>query len=489
MSLVYLTGAGPGDPELITLKAKRALESADVVLHDHLANPALLALAPPNAELIYVGKKKSDHACSQEEICDLMIDRARHELTVVRLKGGDPFIFGRGGEEAEALAAAGIPYEVIPGVTSPLGIAAYTGVPLTHRDHTSVVTFTTGHDVVKIDWTKVGTAETLVIYMGLSHVDEIVAKILEGGRAPSTPAMAVRWGTRPDQEVIEGTLATLPGLIHERGLKPPATIIVGEVVRLREKLSWFERLPLFGKKMVVTRAAEQAGALTSMLHQLGADVVELPTIEIQPAADYTALDAAIGRLPIYNWLIFTSVNGVRFFLDRLDASKADVRNIRGRLCAIGPATRDALERFHLKVDVMAEEYVAEGLLKALSGFDLSNAKVLIARAAVARDILPEELRRREAQVEVVEAYRTVAPADLRQHARKVLDAKPDWITFTSSSTATNLIAACGADALRNIRVASIGPVTSATLRSAGVDVATEANPHTMRGLVDRIIGK
>jgi uroporphyrinogen III methyltransferase/synthase len=489
MSMVYLAGAGPGDPELITLKAKRALESADVVLHDHLANPALLAFAPPHAELIYVGKKKSDHACSQEEICDLMIDRARRGLTVVRLKGGDPFIFGRGGEEAEALAVAGIPYEVIPGVTSPLGIAAYTGVPLTHRDHTSVVTFTTGHDVVKIDWTKVGTAETLVIYMGLSHVDEIVAKILEGGRPPSTPAMAVRWGTRPDQEVIEGTLATLPGLIHERGLKPPATIIVGEVVRLREKLSWFEKLPLFGKKVVVTRAAEQAGALTSMLHQLGADVVELPTIEIQPASDYTALDAAIGRLPVYNWLIFTSVNGVRFFLDRLDASHSDLRNIRGRLCAIGPATRDALERFHLRVDVVADEYLAEGLLKILSGFDLSNAKVLLARAAVARDILPDELRRWGAQVEVVEAYRTVPPGNLADHARKVLDAKPDWITFTSSSTANNLIAACGAEALRDIRVASIGPVTSATLRSAGVDVETEANPHTIQGLVDRIIGK
>lgn len=489
MSMVYLAGAGPGDPELITLKAKRALESADVVLHDHLANPALLSLAPAKAELIYVGKKKSDHACSQEEICELMIDRARRGLNVVRLKGGDPFIFGRGGEEAEALASAGIPYEVIPGVTSPLGIAAYTGVPLTHRDHTSVVTFTTGHDVLKIDWTRVGAAETLVIYMGLSHFDDIAAKILEGGRAPSTPAMAVRWGTRPDQEVIEGTLATLPKLIHERGLKPPATIIVGEVVRLREKLSWFEKLPLFGKRVVVTRAAEQAGSLTSLLHQLGADVVELPTIEIQPASDYAALDAAIARIPEYDWLIFTSVNGVRFFLDRLDASKADLRSIRGKLCAIGPATRDALECFHLKVDIMAEEYVAEGLLKTLGRFDFSNTKVLIARAAVARDILPQELRQRGAQVDVVEAYRTVAPGDLAEQARKVLEAKPDWITFTSSSTASNLIAACGAEVLRGVRVASIGPVTTATLRSAGVEVTAEANPHTIRALVDRIIGK
>jgi uroporphyrinogen III methyltransferase/synthase len=489
MTMVYLAGAGPGDPELITLKAKRALESADVVLHDHLANPALLTLAPAKAELIYVGKKKSDHACSQEEICDLMIDRARRGLTVVRLKGGDPFIFGRGGEEAEALAAAGIPYEVIPGVTSPLGIAAYTGVPLTHRDHTSVVTFTTGHDVLKIDWTKVGTAETLVIFMGLSHFDEIAAKILEGGRAPSTPAMAVRWGTRPDQEVIEGTLATLPGLIHERGLKPPATIIVGEVVKLRQKLSWFEKLPLFGRKIAVTRAAEQAGALTWMLHQLGADVLELPTIEIQPADNYAPLDAAIARLEEYDWLIFTSVNGVRFFLDRLDAAKSDLRSIHGKLCAIGPATRDALECFHLKVDVMAEEYVAEGLLRALSGFDFSNAKVLIARAAVARDVLPEELRQRGAQVDVVEAYRTVSPENLAEHARKVLEATPDWITFTSSSTANNLIAACGAEALHGVRVASIGPVTSATLRAAGVEITAEANPHTIRGLVDRIIGK
>ncbi|HVY91504.1 MAG TPA: uroporphyrinogen-III C-methyltransferase [Bryobacteraceae bacterium] len=487
--MVYLAGAGPGDPELITLKAKRALESADVVLHDHLANPALLALAPAKAELIYVGKKKSDHACSQDEICDLLIDRARRGLTVVRLKGGDPFIFGRGGEEAEALAAAGIPFEVIPGVTSPLGIAAYTGVPLTHRDHTSVVTFTTGHDVMKIDWTKVGTSETLVIFMGLSHFDEIAAKILEGGRAPSTPAMAVRWGTRPDQEVIEGTLETLPALIHERGLKPPATIIVGDVVSLRQRLSWFEKLPLFGKKIVVTRAAEQAGALSSMLHQLGADVIELPTIEIRPASDYSAIDGAIARLPEYDWLIFTSVNGVRYFLERLDASKSDLRGVRGKLCAIGPATRDALERFHLKVDVMAEEYVAEGLLRALGSFDFSNARVLIARAAVARDVLPEELRRRGAQVDVVEAYRTVPPGDLADRARKVLAAKPDWITFTSSSTATNLIAACGAEALRGIRVASIGPVTSATLRAAGIEVTAEANPHTIRGLVDRIIEK
>ena len=263
---VYLVGAGPGDPELITLKGKRLLQQADVVLHDHLASSELLNLVPATAERLYVGKKKAEHALSQDEICELLVDRGRRGLNVVRLKGGDPFIFGRGGEEAEALYDAGIDFEIVPGITSPLGIAAYTGVPLTHRDHTSVVTFITGHDVAKIDWTKVGTSETLVIFMGLSHFDEIARRIVERGRAADTPAMAVRWGTRPDQEVVTGTLETLPALIHETALKPPATIVVGDVVLLRDKLNWYERLPLFGRRIVVTRAREQAGVLTELLH-------------------------------------------------------------------------------------------------------------------------------------------------------------------------------------------------------------------------------
>ena len=486
MNKVYLVGAGPGDPELITLKAKRLLGAADVVLHDHLANPQLLAFAPASAELIYVGKKKSDHAVSQEEICGLLIEHWRRGQNVVRLKGGDPFIFGRGGEEAEALADAGIPFEIVPGVTSPLGIAAYTGVPLTHRDHTSVVTFITGHDVEKIDWRKVGTSETLVIFMGLSHFDDIAARVIEGGRDASTPAMAVRWGTKPDQEVVRGTLATLPGLLHERGMKPPATIIVGDVVSLRSKLSWFEKLPLFGERIVVTRAKDQADSMSASLRQQGADVFELPTIEIREAADYRALDAAIARLGEYQWLIFTSVNGVKYFLERLDAGANDLRAIRGKLCAIGPATRDALEKFHLKVDLVAEQYVAEGLLKSLEAFDLKGSRVLIARAAVARDVLPDELRRRGATVDVVEAYRTGAPTNLAASARALLERKPDWITFTSSSTVSNLIEACGAGALDGVKIASIGPVTSETLRKAGLGVTVEASPHTVPALVEAV---
>jgi uroporphyrinogen III methyltransferase / synthase len=492
MSKVYLVGAGPGDPELITLKAKRLLARADSVLYDHLANSNLLDLAPASAERLYVGKKKSAHALSQEEICALLVDRGKRGLNVVRLKGGDPFIFGRGGEEAEALAGAGVPFEVVPGVTSPLGIAAYTGVPLTHRDHTSVVTFITGHDVLKIDWTKVGTSETLVIFMGLSQFDEIAQRIIAGGRDAATPAMAVRWGTRPDQEVVTGTLETLPGLIHEHALKPPATIIVGDVVQLRDKLSWYEKLPLFGRRIVITRAREQASALADLLHSLGAEVIELPTIRIEPAADYAALDAAIANLRTYDWLIFTSANGVRYFLERLDASRADLRAIRGRICAIGPATRDALERFHIKVDVVAEQYLAEGLLAALAPYDLNGARVLIPRAAIARDVLPGELARRGAHVDVVEAYRTVAPPELSQRAQQAIARHPDWITFTSSSTVQNLVDAIGAEGLSAMRVASrvasIGPITSETLRKCGISVGVEAASYTISGLVASIIG-
>ena len=322
--------------------------------------------------------------------------------------------------------------------------------------------------------------------MGLSRFDEIASRILAAGRAANTPAMAVRWGTRPDQEVLAGTLETLPQLIRESGLKPPATIIVGDVVQLRHKLSWYEKLPLFGQSIVVTRAREQAKALAGPLGRLGAAVTELPAIEIQPASCYDLLDRAIGQIGEYQWLIFTSANGVRYFLDRLDSSPSDWRAIRGRICAIGPATRDALAQFHIKVDVLAEQYIAEGLLEALSGHDLYGSRILIARAAVARDTLPVELRRRGAAVDVVEAYRTVAPDGLETHAAEVLGRKPDWVTFTSSSTVENLVAAAGAEALRGIRTASIGPVTSAALRRNNIDVSAEASVYTVEGVVDAI---
>ncbi len=489
MSKVYLVGAGPGDPELITLKGRRMLERADAVLYDNLCPHALLDLAPPQAERVYVGKKAGNHAYTQDEICAMLIERAQRGLTVVRLKGGDPFIFGRGGEEAEALAAAGIPFEIVPGVTTPLGIAAYTGVPLTHREHTSAVTFITGHAVSEIDWDSVGPSETLVVFMGLTNFADIAVEILKGGRPPETPAMAVRWATRPDQETITGTLATLPGLIAERGMKPPATVIIGEVVRLGEKLNWFERLPLFGQRIVVTRAREQAGELSARLREFGADVIEFPCIEIQPAANYSALDAAIAHLGCYDWLIFTSANGVRYFLDRLDVSGNDLRALRARICAIGPATRHAVESLHLKVDLMPAEYVAESLIEAFAAEDLAGKRILLPRAAVARDIVPTTLTKRGAHIDVVEAYRTVLPAESAALAASIFGKtrKPDWITFASSSAVTNFVEAAGAEALSGVRVASIGPITSATAQRAGISVDAEARSFTIEGLVYAVL--
>ena len=489
MPKVYLVGAGPGDPGLITVKGRRVLQQADSVLYDNLANEALLDLAPPAAERVYVGKKKSDHEFSQAEICAMLLERARRGWNVVRLKGGDPFIFGRGGEEAEALADAGIAFEVVPGVTTPLGIAAYTGVPLTHREHTSAVTFVTGHSVENIDWDRVGMAETLVVFMGLTTFPQIARELIARGRAASTPAMAVRWATRADQETLAGTLQTLPGLIEESRMRPPATLVIGEVVLLRDKLNWFERLPLFGKRIVVTRAREQADALTSRLAALGADAIELPTIEIRPPADPAPLDAAIARLDAYDWLIFTSANGVKYFVDALDRSASDWRKLRARIVAIGPATRAAIEDLHLKVDLIGKEYVAEGLLAAFQPYDLAGARVLLPRAAVARDLVPVELARRGAAVDVVEAYRTVAPENLPQRARQIFSGprKPDWITFTSSSTVQHLAAALPPELLRGIKTASIGPITSRTARDLGIEVTSEAKPYTVDGLVDALL--
>jgi uroporphyrinogen III methyltransferase/synthase len=489
---VYLVGAGPGDPDLITLKGRQALLRADCVLYDYLANPRLLDYAPLRAERIYVGKKRAKHEMTQQEISALMVDRARRGWTVVRLKGGDPFIFARGGEEIEALADAGIPFEIVPGVTTPLGLAAYTGVPLTHRDHSSVVTFVTGHQVDPIDWSKTGTSGTVVLFMGMVNFAAIAREMMAHGRSSETPAMAVRWATRPDQRTLVGTLATLPGIIAERGMRPPATIVVGEVVALRDRFNWFEKLPLFGKRIVVTRDRGQAAELAGPLNELGAEAILLPAIEIRPPEDTEPLDQAIARLRTYDWLIFTSVNGVRFFMERLDASARDLRALSSlKICAIGPATRAAVEALHLKVDLMPEEYVAESLVAAFTEEHLNGRRILLPRAAVARDVVPKELMRRGASVEVVEAYRTVAPLGLAEHASEVFARKPDWITFGSSSAVKNLVEAAGPalfqNALQGVRIASIGPVTSKTVRDCGLEVDAEAHPYTMEGLIAAIV--
>jgi len=338
--------------------------------------------------------------------------------------------------------------------------------------------------VEAIDWSKIGASETIVLFMGLVNFPGIARELMTHGRPASTPAMAVRWATRPDQQTITGTLGDLAEKLG--AMKPPATIVIGQVVALRDKFNWYETLPLFGKRIVVTRDRRQAAELAEPLESLGAEALLLPMIEIREAADRAPLDEAITHLDSYDWLIFTSANGVRCFVDRLDHSARDLRSLKAKICAIGPATRAAVEALHLKVDKMPEEYVAESLVKAFEGEDLNWRRILLPRAAVARDLVPMELRRRGATVDVAEAYRTVLPENAAERAREVLARKPHWITFTSSSTVTNFVEAVGKDALAGVKIASIGPITSATLGEHGIEIHAEARPHTVGGLVDAI---
>ncbi len=478
---VYLVGSGPGDPELLTLKAKRVLEAADVVLYDHLASPGALALAA-RAERHYVGKRRDDHAFPQEEIGQMLIELWRSGKNVVRLKGGDSFIFGRGGEECEALEAAGVPFEVVPGVTAALGAAAYAGIPLTHREHASHVAFVTGHHPEGMDWSKVGHAETLVVFMGAFYYEKLRDALLAVGRAPETPAAAVAWGTHARQKTALGTLANLGEVMKAEGVASPAMIYLGGVATLAGRLNWFEKLPLHGVRVAITRPRETAPGMAQRLAELGAEIIEYPTIAIVPPESYAALDGAIERLERYDWLLFTSANGVEAFRERLTASPRDVRALRAKIAAVGPATAKALVAMHLKVDVRPKEYVAESLVEALSGEDLAGKRVLLPRAAVARDIAPEALRKMGAEVDIVEAYRTVVPETTEREFPGA-----DWITFTSSSTVKNFLALAGRGALEGVKIASIGPITTETLLMHGFPPTVEAEPHTTEGVVDAIL--
>ncbi|MBM3765875.1 MAG: uroporphyrinogen-III C-methyltransferase [Acidobacteria bacterium] len=454
---VYLVGAGPGDPDLITVKGRDVLQRAGVVLYDNLAAHELLDLAPC-AERIYVGKKKSDHSMPQTEISQLLIAKAREHAVVVRLKGGDPFIFGRGGEELEALHDAAIDYEVIPGVTSALGMAACTGVPLTHREHTSSVSFVTGHDPSKIDWSRVGHSETLVIYMGLSSAADIASRLIAAGRAPHTPALVVQRATTPRQHTVRTDLASLAEAV--KPLKPPATIVIGEVAALGDKLDWFARRPLHNKTIVLLRAPEQSSESAHALRSRGAHVIEAPVIALE------AIDFAVPDLAAYDWLLFTSANAVRFFFAQIP----DTRRVTPRVMAIGPATAAALREYRIVADA-----VGEGVAENLQGL---SGRVLLPRAAVARDVIPG--------VEVLPVYRNVVPPGAAEKIAAIAHA--DFIVFTSSSTVKNFLALDGRRLLdAGARAISIGPATSETLRAHGIVIAAEANPHTFDGVIDAII--
>jgi len=478
------------------------MEEADVVVYDRLAPEALLGYARPEAEKIYVGKKPGDPTMSQDEINDLLVEKGRAGMTVVRLKGGDPYIFGRGGEEALALNRAGLPFEVVPGVTSGVAAPAYAGIPVTHRNVSTSVAFVTGHeDPTKgspdVDWEELANgAETLVLYMGVGRLQEISTRLIEAGRSRETPVACVQWGTLPEQRTVTGTLQDIATRVAKANLKPPAIIVVGDVVALREKgLDWYERRPLFGRRVVVTRARAQAGELSAELERLGAEVHEFPTIEISPPEDYGPLDAAIRDLDSFGLIVFTSANGVDAFLNRLRHHGLDLRAVPrdAKVAAIGPATAERIERAGLRVDVVPEEYRAESLIGALDVSTLAGESVLIPRAKVAREILPEKLREAGAEVVVPPAYESVPLSEGKEKVSvRLRSGEIDCVTFTASSTVENFVGAFGVDEaarlLDDTRVACIGPITAETARKRGLRVDAEADEYTISGLVEAVKG-
>ncbi|WP_321494188.1 uroporphyrinogen-III C-methyltransferase [uncultured Desulfobacter sp.] len=496
---VYLIGAGPGDPGLITVKAKECIQTADVVVYDYLASPVLLGYARKDAEVIYVGKKGGDHTLTQDKINLLLVDKAREGKNVARLKGGDPFVFGRGGEEAQELLSYGISYEVIPGVTSAVAAPAYAGIPVTHRDHTSFVSFITGHErpdkkESRMQWDIFAKSDaTLVFLMGVKNLSNIVTKLMEHGKPSDTPVALVRWGTTTRQQTVTGTLATIVDEVEKAGLKSPAIIVVGHVVSLRDELSWFDKKPLFGKKIVITRARAQASGLVADLGRLGAQCIEIPTIKIAPPEDNGPLEAAIDHLDRYDWLVLTSVNGVKFFFDTLFAKGKDVRALGHlKFACIGPVTKERLADYGIISDILPETYRAESVVDAFSGLDMTGKKVLLPRAKKARTILPEELARMGAHVDEVTAYETRLADEGKDLLIDMLKSGDiDAVTFTSSSTVTNFLTLLDGEntsaLLDGVTLASIGPITSDTIRAKGLEPNIEADPFTIEALIDALL--
>ena len=497
-SVVYLVGAGPGDPGLITVKGVECLRQADVVVYDYLANPELLGYAPVAAEKIYVGKEAGRHTLSQDEINVLLAEKAQGGRVVVRLKGGDPYVFGRGGEEALHLRAAGIRVEVVSGVTAAIAASAYAGIPVTHRDCTSVLSFITGHeDPTKeesaINWGALAKGGgTLAFYMGVKNLPLITQRLIAGGRSADTPVAVIRCGTRPEQQTVVGTLATIAERVREVGLKPPAITLVGEVVSLREKLNWFEELPLFGRRIVVTRSRTQASSFAAELRRLGAEVLLFPTIRIEPPADWGPLQGAVDRLSAFDWLVFTSVNAVDSFFTALHDRKRDTRALAPcRVCAIGPGTADALQANGVRTDLVPPRFTSEALFAALTAAgEVKGRRFLLPRADIAPPEFPNQLRAAGADVTEVVAYRTLPDAPEPEVIEQLLAGTVDTVTFTSSSTARNFAAILGEKTGKlpaRLTCVSIGPETSRAVTAAGLTVAVEAEEHTIPGLVAALV--
>ncbi|MDD2619796.1 MAG: uroporphyrinogen-III C-methyltransferase [Syntrophomonadaceae bacterium] len=496
---VYLVGAGPGDPGLFTLKGKRILEQAEVVIYDRLVGEEILSLANPQAEFIYVGKASSQHALSQEGINALLVKKAAEGKRVARLKGGDPFLFGRGGEEALYIRQHGYDYEVVPGITSAIAVPAYAGIPVTHREATSSLAIVTGHEKPgkqesSIKWRELADGiGTLVFLMGVENLEYICSNLMVQGKAGSTPVALIRWGTLPGQEVLTGTLDNIVARVKEKSFKPPAVIVVGDVVKLRDELKWLEKRPLWGKRVVVTRARAQASQLLNRIRDLGAQAIEFPSITIEKEANLGALYKAFQKIEEYNWIIFTSVNAADIFFAEMQNEAKDIRDLHGiKIAAIGTATKQSLEARGLRVDVVPEEYRAEGIIKTLRPYIKEGQWILLPRARGARNILPDTLRKWGAHVNEVYLYRAAASNQVSQDTlNSIKDGNLDYLTFTSSSTVSNFVKIIGAENVARLKnrfkVACIGPVTAQTALEQGFNVDIMAKEYTIDGLLKAIV--
>ena len=493
--ICQLVGCGPGDLGLVTLRAKECVESADVIVYDYLVNPQILRWAKPDAEMVYVGKEAGNHALPQEGINALLIEKTKAGHRVARLKGGDPFVFGRGGEEAEELVQAGIPFEIVPGISSTIAGPAYAGIPVTHRDHNTTLTIFTGHEdptkeVSSLDFTKLAQADgTKVMLMGIGRMRELSGKLIENGAAPETPVALVRWATTARQETLVGTLADIADKVETTGFRAPAVCIIGSVVGLRQKISWFEQRPLFGKRIVVTRTRQQAGILSRQLAALGADVVELPVIRYAPPTELRAFAELVKDAHTYQWLVFTSPHGVDVFFEWFYKLYQDARSIGGvRIAAIGPGTAERVKAYHLAVDLLPDKHVAEGLVEAFKEEigSVENEMFLWVRPEGARDVISKELTKLGAIVDEAHAYKTVPETeDVSGGQKRFRDEGADLLTFTSSSTVEHFLA-LKLPIPASTRIASIGPITSDTLRKHGLRIDIEATENSIPGLVEAI---
>ncbi len=495
--VVYLIGAGPGDPGLLTIKGKECLQRANVIVYDYLVNASLLKYGQEGTEKIYVGKERKSKEIPQEQINQLLINKAKQGNVVARLKGGDPFIFGRGGEEAEALAKAGVLFEIVPGITSVSAVPAYAGIPLTHRDFTSSFIVATGHEdpnklASNLSWEALAKTGTVVFLMGIRNIEENMEKLMEFEKSPETPVAVISWGTLGKQKTVKGKVGDIGKIVKAQKVKPPAVVVVGDVVALRDSINWFETRPLFGKKILVTRSRSQAREFVKLLEEQGAEAIEFPTIEIVPPKSWVELDSAIEKLSSYNWIIFTSVNGVYFFFQRIKSMRKDLRELKGiRIATIGGQTAKSVEDLGLLVDIIPDDFRAEGLIESFRNADIKGKRILIPRAMEAREILPTELRKMGAEVNVVTAYETKKPniKEIEDMREMLNDGKIDVTTFASSSTARNFHSIFGSDKkiLSETIVACLGPVTAEEIRDLGKEPEIICQRYTIEELTYEIV--